>query len=384
MRGHRNYKLALVGVVLLMVLAGGVAWLMRRDRGPAARIRQVVLISIDTCRSDHLGCYTVDRQTTPHIDEVAQHATLFQNVISPVPLTLPAHSSMLTGTNPTYHDVHDNFYQQLAPANLTLAEVLHGNGFVTGAIVSASVLDSRFGLDQGFDEYLDRMSVQEADDSSAERPGGQTTALAVQWLEQHQSDPFFLFLHYFDPHHPYQPPEPFASRFAAEPYAGEIAYTDNCIGQVIEKLKELGLYDSTLLIIAGDHGEMLGEHGEGFHGFFIYQSALRVPLVMRLPGQKAGRRVSDLVGLVDIVPTVCSLLDVQHAAHSVRQRSVAGSAGRYARVSAASSLLRELQRHTLRRELVTRARDRAVEIHPNDPARAVRTSTGSAGSGEPG
>lgn len=170
MRGHRNYKLALVGVVLLMVLAGGVAWLMRRDRGPAARIRQVVLISIDTCRSDHLGCYTVDRQTTPHIDEVAQHATLFQNVISPVPLTLPAHSSMLTGTNPTYHDVHDNFYQQLAPANLTLAEVLHGNGFVTGAIVSASVLDSRFGLDQGFDEYLDRMSVQEADDSSAKHP----------------------------------------------------------------------------------------------------------------------------------------------------------------------------------------------------------------------
>ncbi len=310
MLGHIGHRFAAAGIVLLILLAGGIAWFMRRDRGPAARIRHVVLISIDTCRSDHLSCYFAGRQTTPNIDEVARHGTLFENVISPVPLTLPAHSSMLTGTNPTYHDVHDNLYHQFASANLTLAEVLHGNGFVTGAIVSASVLDSRFGLDQGFDEYLDRMSVQEGDENTAERPGDQTTDLAVKWLEQHQGDQFFLFLHYFDPHAPYAPPEPFASRFAAEPYAGEIAFTDDCIGRVIGKLKELGLYDSTLLLIAGDHGEMLGEHGELFHGFFIYQSAIRVPLIVRLPGQTAGRRVRDLVGLVDIVPTVCSLLDV--------------------------------------------------------------------------
>jgi arylsulfatase A-like enzyme/Tfp pilus assembly protein PilF len=217
---------------------------------------------------------------------------------------------MLTGTNPPYHDVHDNLGYQLAPANLTLAEVLHGNGFVTGAIVSSAVLDSQMGLNQGFDEYYDEMGDNTVWDAENERLGGPTTQLAIQWLDRHQADRGFLFLHYYDPHEPYVSPEPFASRFSEQPYAGEVAYVDDCIGQVIGKLKELGLYDSTLLIITGDHGEMLGEHFETYHGYFIYQSAIRVPLIIRVPDQHVGRRVSDLVGLVDIAPTVCSLLEV--------------------------------------------------------------------------
>ncbi len=147
-------------------------------------------------------------------------------------------------------------------------------------------------------------------DAENERVGGPTTQLALEWLDRHQADRGFLFLHYYDPHEPYVSPEPFASRFKEQPYAGEVAYVDDCIGQVIGKLKELGLYDSTLLIITGDHGEMLGEHFETYHGYFIYQSAIRVPLIIRVPDQQVGKRVSDLVGLVDITPTICSLLEV--------------------------------------------------------------------------
>ena len=235
-----RHTIRVAGIVVLVVLACGVAWMIWRDRSPVSRIRHVVLISIDTCRSDHLGCYGAARPATPNIDAVAQCGTLFENVISPVPLTLPAHSSMLTGTNPTYHDVHDNLDYQFSPANVTLAEVLHASGFVTGGVVSAAVLDSRFGLDQGFDEYLDPLSERE-DDNESERAGGETTELALEWLDQQQGDRFFLFLHYFDPHAPYVPPEPFASRFADDPYAGEIAFADDCLGLVIAKLKELGV-----------------------------------------------------------------------------------------------------------------------------------------------
>lgn len=310
MRGAADYRIRWAAGLLSMAVLGAVigAWWHRGST--EASIRHVVLISIDTCRSDHLGCYGALPAATPQLDKLSKQATLFENVITPVLLTLPAHSSMLTGTNPTYHDVHDNLNNRLSPANLTLAEVLHGNGFATGAIVSSSVLDSRFGLDQGFDEYCDKMAVGPGGEESAERPGNATSDLAIEWLERHRDQPFFLFVHYYDPHEPYAPPEPFASQFANRPYANEIAFVDQCIGRVVDKLKQLALWDSTLLIIAGDHGEMLGEHRERFHGYFIYQGALRVPLIFRLPGQKSPRRVAELVGLIDVVPTVCGLLKV--------------------------------------------------------------------------
>jgi arylsulfatase A-like enzyme/Tfp pilus assembly protein PilF len=276
-------------------------------------IRNVILISIDTCRADYLSCYGYSRKTTPNIDAIADEGTLFENVISPVPLTLPAHCSILTGTIPPYHGVHDNDDYWLNGSNITLAEVLRDNGFATAAFVSAFVLDSQFALDQGFDTYYDRFEQRSSRLKANERRAEQTTRLVLDWLDNHNDGKFFLFVHYYDPHTDYEPPEPFASKFSDNLYAGEIAYTDHYIGRVIEKLKSLGIFDSSLIIITSDHGEMLGEHGEDEHGYFIYQSALKVPLILKLPGQRRCRRIKNPVGLVDIAPTVCSLLGIAPA-----------------------------------------------------------------------
>ncbi|MHC4707954.1 MAG: sulfatase-like hydrolase/transferase [Planctomycetota bacterium] len=294
-------------LVLLVVV---VLWSC--SRLTARPIRNVILISIDTCRADYLGSYGYPRKTTPNIDAIADTAALFENVISPVPLTLPAHCSMMTGTIPPYHGVHDNFNYWLHGRNVTLAELLKENGFATAAFVSAFVLDSQFALDQGFDTYYDHLDRQQARlETANERRADKTTRLALDWLDNHSEDKFFLLVHYYDPHTDYEPPEPFASKFSDNLYAGEIAYTDHYIGSVIKKLKSLGIFDSSLIIITSDHGEMLGEHGEDEHGYFIYQSALRVPLIFRLPGQRKPQRIKDPAGLVDIVPTVCSLLGIQ-------------------------------------------------------------------------
>ena len=300
---------ALVIAVGLIVAAG--VWWLRSSMSPAADARQIVLISIDTCRADYLSCYGHADKTTPNIDALAAEGILFENVITPIPQTLPAHSSMLTGTIPPYHGVHDNSGFQFATFNVTLAEILRDAGYATGAVVSASVLDSSFGIDQGFDTYHDRMESSVAGHIVAETKGGKTTRHALDWLENHKDESFFFFLHYFDPHAAYEPPEPFASSFASNPYAGEIAFTDHCVGRIVDKLKRLGLYDSTLIIITADHGEMLGEHGEPEHKYFIYQAAIKVPLIFKLPGHHKPRRVKSIVGLIDILPTVCSYLSIE-------------------------------------------------------------------------
>ena len=299
-------------ILLVLALAGFFAvWLIHESDAWPGKIRNVLLISIDTCRADRLSCYGYKRPTTPNIDAVAAEGILFENVISPIPTTLPAHSSMLTGTIPPYHGIHSNFSHPLDNRNITLAEILKDAGFTTGAVVSAFVLDSGFGLSQGFDAYHDRFEPPLAAHMRGQRPGGETTGVALKWLEENKDKRFFLFLHYFDPHGRYRPPEPFASKFGARSYAGEIAYTDHCIGQVVQKLKDLRLYDSTLLIVTSDHGEMLGEHGEGGHEYFIYQAAIKVPLIFKLPGQKQAARIESIAGLIDIVPTVCGLLNVE-------------------------------------------------------------------------
>ena len=292
--------------VLIVLLFG----LLFYRQGCSSRIRNVILISIDTCRADHLSCYGFKQKTTPNIDRIADEGVLFENTVSPVPVTLPGHSSMLTGTIPPYHGVHDNGYP-LDQGNVTLAERLKENGFTTGGIISAFVLDSGFGIDQGFDSYNDRFENPLKTESIEQRAGGETTRFANEWLEDHKAEKFFLFLHYFDPHFIYDAPEPFRSRFMLDPYAGEVAYADHCIGQVIDKLKELGLYGSTLIIITSDHGESLGEHGEKTHSYFIYQSTIRVPLIFRIPGGSEGVRISRNVSLVDITPTVCKLLGIE-------------------------------------------------------------------------
>jgi len=296
--------------VLLAVLVAALVWLLVFSESFSGGIDNVILISIDTCRADYLGCYGQTRRTTPNIDQIAGQGVIFKNVVTAAPMTLPAHCSMLTGTIPPYHGIHDNLDYRLNESEVTLAEILKEDGFVTGGIISASVLSSQFGIGQGFDTFNDRFEKAGIADLMVERKGGQTTRLALDWLGRHKDEKFFLFLHYFDPHFDYEPPEPFASEFADNPYAGEIAYTDYCIGPVIQKLKELGLFDSSLIIITGDHGEMLGEHGELTHGYFIYESTIKVPLIFKLPGQKQAKEVEELVGLIDIVPTVCGLLDI--------------------------------------------------------------------------
>ena len=291
--------------LVLLILLG--PWLFLSCSAPRPAIRNVLLISIDTLRADHVSAYGFPRPTTPSIDAVAREGVLFKNVHTPVPMTLPAHVSMLTGTLPPTHGLRDNMQNRLPEGSLTLAAMLKAKGFTTGAIVSTFVLDRRFGTSQGFDTYDDRFQEVHKIGDLSERKGDETARMARDWLEGHQDKPFFLFVHFYDPHDPYDPPEPFASPWKDHPYEGEVAFADHCLGQVLEKLRQLGLYDSTLIVITGDHGEMLGEHGELNHGFFIYEGALRVPLVVRVPrAQGAPRQVDLPVSLIDIVPTVLS------------------------------------------------------------------------------
>jgi arylsulfatase A-like enzyme/Tfp pilus assembly protein PilF len=305
-----------VSVLVLLVLMAAIGvWLFQHAGSSARDTCNVLLISIDTCRADYLGCYGYSRKITPNIDALAEESILFENTYSPVPITLPAHSSMLTGTIPPYHGVHDNSDYRLGESNETLAEILHKNRFTTGAVISAFVLHSKFGLSQGFDYYNDGIEKRGNADGFDERKGEDSNRFAFEWLDKHKSERFFLFLHYFDPHQPYTPPEPFASEFQDNLYAGEIAYTDSCIGRIIKKLKELGLYESTLIIITADHGEMLGEHQELTHSYFIYQSAIKVPLIFKLPGRSKAEKIDDPVGLIDIVPTVCGTLSIAMPAH---------------------------------------------------------------------
>lgn len=270
----------------------------------------VLLVSIDTCRADYLGCYGYQGAITPHVDALAGESLLFAKVLSPVPITLPAHCSILTGCYPPGHGVHDNMTYRLAEGKTTLAEILKEQGYTTAAVTGAFVLDSQFGLSQGFTDYDDRLE-QSASAGVADlnqRRAGEVTARAVQWIDQHHAEPFFLFLHYYDPHVPYDPPAPFAERFADNLYAGEIAYADHCIGQVLDRLKALERYEETLIILTADHGEGLGEHDEAGHDFFIYGSTVNVPLIVKLPGTREPLRIEDFVSLTDIVPTILGAL----------------------------------------------------------------------------
>ena len=303
-----RWRPASYGLVLVIALAA--AWLFLRSDFSPTNPCNVILISIDTCRADYLGCYGYPHKITPNVDAIAEEAVLFDYALTPVPLTLPGHASMLTGTIPPYHGVHYNIGYRLEESNLTVAEILRQNRYTTGAIISSFVLDARFGLAQGFDSYNDRFVEPIESFYRSERRGDEVSRFACAWLEKHRNEPFFLFLHYYDPHTEYNPPEPFASIFKDNLYAGEIAYTDYCIGQVIKKLKDLNIYDSTLLIITSDHGESLFEHSEYEHGYFIYQSTVHVPLIIRVPGGPRGKRVKETVGLIDIVPTICSMLGI--------------------------------------------------------------------------
>jgi arylsulfatase A-like enzyme/Tfp pilus assembly protein PilF len=275
-------------------------------------IHNILLVSIDTCRADHLGCYGYKRPTTPNIDAVARDGAMFKMALTPVPLTKPAHCSMFTGMYPPTHGVHWNTSSEhLADTNVTLAKVLRQAGHQTAAFIGGFPLDARFGLNRGFDTYDGYFDNKGSKGLDQDHDAEQVTRRASPWLDEHAKRPFFLFLHFYDAHVPYAPHPPYTSQYDDDLYAGEIAYIDHNIGQVLDRLRALGVYDNTLLIITGDHGEGLGEHGEMKHGYFIYQSTLRVPLVIRAPHCGQGIQVDGNVSLVDIVPTVLKLVGLK-------------------------------------------------------------------------
>jgi arylsulfatase A-like enzyme/Tfp pilus assembly protein PilF len=272
----------------------------------------LLVVTLDTTRADRIGAYGARDVETPTVDALARDGVLFEEAISAAPLTLPAHSSIFTGLFPPEHGVRDNGGFYLGPEKLTLAEVLKGRGYRTGAFVAAYVLDSKWGLDQGFDTYYDKFDLAKykmISLGSIQRPANEVVDNVLPWLDKTNGSRFFLWIHLYDPHTPYAPPEPFATRYEGHPYNGEIAFADSQLGRVISRLKSLGVYDRTIVAVMGDHGESLGDHGEGTHGFFVYQSTARVPFVIRAPfSLMKNRRVADPVRSVDLMPTVLDLL----------------------------------------------------------------------------
>ena len=275
----------------------------------AASRPNLLLVTIDTLRPDRLSCYSSDFVQTPVIDALARRGVLFRRAFAHTPTTLPSHTSILLGLTPLGHGVHDNANFVVGQEFLTLAELLKGQGYATGAFVGAFPLDSRFGLTQGFDVYDDNYGSRGASEFSyVERKAGDVVAKALAWLGG-QKTPWFLWVHCFDPHQRYQPPEPFLSRFKDNPYNGEVAYVDFALKGLFDALEGRGEADRTVVVFTGDHGESLGEHGESTHGYFAYNSTLWVPLIISAPGLKPGES-RETVCHVDIFPTVCDLLGV--------------------------------------------------------------------------
>jgi arylsulfatase A-like enzyme len=267
----------------------------------------VILISIDTLRADHLRQYGGRVVDTPAIDRLAADGIVFENAYAHVPLTFPSHATMMTGLLPYQNGVRSNIGYSIDPkAHPTLPRLLAERGYATGAAVSAYVLRGDTGMRSLFDFYDDSMEVWESATLGAlQRHGDETERVAVRWIDGVQSKPFFLFFHLFEPHTPYEPPEPFRSKYASSPYDGEIATADSIVGRFFEELDRRGLYDRSLIILCGDHGEGLHDHGEAEHGVLLYREVLHVPLIVKLPGKTlAGRRVAAPAQLVDILPTI--------------------------------------------------------------------------------
>ena len=295
--------------MLLAVLlsSGSVAAVPPRRAAP-----NVILITIDTLRADHLGCYGATDVKTPTLDALARDGVVFERAISQVPLTWPSHAAILTGTYPFQNGVQDFTGQPLDPRFRSVAQVFKQQGYATGAVVSAFVLDRSWGLSRGFDFYDDAFSAQaflHKDVGLVDRKAGESVTHAISWLQKPARRPFFFWLHLYDPHSPYDPPEPFHTQYRSHPYDGEIAYADHELGRLIAWLKQNRLYDRTAIVVLSDHGESLGEHGEKEHGFFVYNSTVHIPLIVKPPADSGFRpgRVSAPVETVAVAPTLTRL-----------------------------------------------------------------------------
>ena len=308
-------KLIVLGAVIVLLAAAAFLLVFLR---PASFRRlagegtyNVVLITVDTLRADRIGCYGFAGVETPTMDLFAARGVRFESCTSQTPLTLPSHTTILTGTLPPFHGVRDNG-GFIAPSELvTLAEFYKERGFATAAFVGAYVLDSKWGLNQGFDYYFDQFDLSRFEKISlanVQRPGSEVMDEALRWLGTKTDSPFFAWIHLYDPHTPYEPPPPFKDRYPKHPYLGEIAYTDSQLARLWSFLGEKNLRDRTFLVFASDHGESLGEHQEAAHGFFVYEAAVHVPLIFVTPFPRLQGVVSPaVVALADVLPTLCEM-----------------------------------------------------------------------------
>ena len=300
-----------IAVALLATACGRDASPGRDDSPGRFAGAPVILISVDTLRADHLPAYGYRQVETPNIDGLRRDSVLFERVYSHCPMTLPSHVSMFTGSLPTENGVRNNIGYRFEGARFrTLAEELRERGYAAGAAVSSYVLRSDTGIDDGFELYEDSIAVATAGAMSEhQRSGRETLKHALAWILGHREQPFFFFLHLYEPHAPYEPPEPFKSRYPAA-YDGEIAAADAIVGELVRSLKASGLYDPAIIIFTSDHGEGLWDHGEDQHGILLYREALWVPLLVKLPGSHKADSISRPTPLAHLFGTVLRLVGI--------------------------------------------------------------------------
>lgn len=300
-------RTALVSAIAVAVVAALGFWLWRTVRVTPVGAGPIVLISIDTLRADRLPAYGYRAIATPQIDRLAADAVLFENAWSHSPQTLPSHTSILSGLLPFEHGVRDNIGFTVTDHVRFLQDALHDAGYATAGFVSAYVLRHQTGFGRGFDLFDDELppASPELPLGQVQRPGEQTVAAAVRWIDRQTAAKFFLFVHIYEPHRPYAPP----SRFAAvSPYDGEVEYSDEIVGRLLDHLRDKRLYDPATIVLLSDHGEGLGAHGEDEHGIFLYRETTHVPLLVKLPGaRRGGRRVAAAVQHIDVAPTILQL-----------------------------------------------------------------------------
>ncbi|NIM58634.1 MAG: sulfatase-like hydrolase/transferase [Candidatus Aminicenantes bacterium] len=309
---NRIFLYVIPQVIIVIIISWIFISFKNKDEIKKSDDLNVLLVTLDTTRADRVGYYGYKKAKTPNLDFLAANGVMFSDAYSQVPLTLPSHCSLLTGTYPLYNQVHNNGFYYLDHSHLTLAEILREEGFKTAAFVSSFTVDSRFGIDQGFDSYDDTFDANEIlKNFRSEKRAEQVFTSFSHWLDQNFDQNFFCWVHFFDPHVPYDPPSPFKEEFAERPYDGEIAYMDYYIGRIVDKLKKKNIFDKTFIILAGDHGEAFGEKDEIDHGYFIYEATLRIPLILyfpkRLPSNKV---VESRARLIDIAPTVLEMLTI--------------------------------------------------------------------------
>jgi arylsulfatase A-like enzyme/Flp pilus assembly protein TadD len=334
--------------ILAVIFAGLLASACRKDaQRPVFEKAPVVLISIDTLRSDRLPAYGYDKVETPHLDRFEKDSWFFEKAYSPCPMTLPSHVTMLTGTLPPEHGVRNNIgfvFDGKAHQNLPL--LLREKGYATGAAVSSYVLRHETGIGPLFDYYEDSIGISPGVEAvHYRRAGDQTAALATSWITQQGGKPFFLFFHIYEPHLPFNPPEPFRTKYGVS-YDAEVATSDAIVGSLLEDLRKTGVYDRAIIIVTSDHGEGLGDHGEEQHSVLLYREAIQVPLFIKLPKNfGAGKRVTVPAQLSDLFPTVFSALGLP-VPKGVSGKSLladAGGAGTEGRIIYGETLFPRLQ-----------------------------------------